>query len=212
MRQSPAARNACSAMALSLPPLQQKSTSSGMCESLMARRVFHTDAKFTPQCRKSVGLFVLFVGEVVDAPVEAESVPDIVGGCEIDEGIAGINNLSGIVVIEALTGKITGNIPVHPPIVGVERNVSGVYRPAKQAAAHQIIRINIRDIGGCGQRARRIICVIRAAAQPAGDARFAGKIAAARARQIGIKKCAYSKRASGCGRAVNETDDVVEAA
>ena len=70
MRHSRAARNACNAIALSFPPLQQKSTSSCTRSSLMARRIFHADAKLAPERRKAVDLLILLVGEIVDAPVK----------------------------------------------------------------------------------------------------------------------------------------------
>src|SRR5579863_509385 len=103
-RQSPAARIVCSAIALSLPPLQQKSTSSGTRAStlLMARRVFHADAKLAPQRGKAVHLRILFVGEIIDPAVDAESAREVIRRRKIEQRVAWIGNLRGIVVVVAL--------------------------------------------------------------------------------------------------------------
>src|SRR5580700_5446838 len=158
MRQSPAARNACSAIALSFPPLQQKSTSSGIRASLMARRVFHADAKLAPERRKAVRFLILFVGEIVDAAVDAEAASNVITCSEIEQRVAGVHDLSGKIVVVPLPRGISGKIPVHPPIVCVESEISGIHGPAQQAAAHKVIRVFVT---GRGERARRIVRVVR---------------------------------------------------
>src|ERR1700730_16707153 len=107
-RQSPAARNVSSAIALSFPPLQQKSTSSGMRASLLARRVFHADAKLAPESGKAVHLLILLVGEIVDATVDAEAARNNISCREIDEPVARVDDLPREVVVEPLAGKISG--------------------------------------------------------------------------------------------------------
>src|ERR1700722_7810528 len=106
MRQSPAKRNACSAIALSFPPLQQKSTSSITRSSLMARRVFHANAKLAAKRGKPVRLFILFIGKIVDSAINTEAPRDIVGHRQIDERVARIDDLRGVVVVVALAGEI----------------------------------------------------------------------------------------------------------
>src|ERR1700690_2327831 len=78
MRHSRAARNTCNAIALSFPPLQQKRMSSGTRASLMARRVFHADAKLTPERGVAVHLLILLVRKIRDAAVKAEAARDVV--------------------------------------------------------------------------------------------------------------------------------------
>src|SRR5580692_2056210 len=187
-RRSPAARNACSAIALSLPPLQQKSTSSGERASLMARRVFHADAKLAPKRRKAVHLRVLLVDEVVDAAVDAESARHVESCREIEQRVARIDDLAEKTVVIALAREISGEIPVHPQKACVERDGSGIHRPAEQAAARNVVRIEVERVARRGERPSRIVRVVRAPAQPARDARFAGKIRAARAGQVAVEK------------------------
>src|SRR6266853_858785 len=87
-RQSPAARNACKAIALSFPPLQQNSTSSGTRASLMASRVFHADAKLSPERGVAQHVLVFLVGKIGDAPVKTDAVSQIVGTAEVKSRIA----------------------------------------------------------------------------------------------------------------------------
>src|SRR5579862_4010610 len=93
-RHAPSSRNACSAIALSLPPLQQNSASCVTRASLMPRGVFHADAKFAPQRGKTVHLFILFIGEITNAAVNAEAARDVVGRRQIDQRISRVGHLS----------------------------------------------------------------------------------------------------------------------
>src|ERR1700688_601849 len=102
MRQSLAARKACNAIALSFPPLQQKSTSSGTRASLMARGVFHADAKLAPEGGIAIHLGILLVGEIGDAAIDAESARNVVSRREIDQRVAWIDDLPGKIVVKAL--------------------------------------------------------------------------------------------------------------
>src|ERR1700680_1788430 len=88
MRQSRSSCNACSAIALSFPPLQQKSTSSGTRASLMARGVFHADAKLAPERGVAQHVLILFICEIRDAAVETEPVSEIVGTGQVETRIS----------------------------------------------------------------------------------------------------------------------------
>src|ERR1700682_76246 len=107
MRPLRAARNAGNAIALAFPPLQQKSASSSARASLMARRIFHADAKLAPQRRKAVHFLILLVGEIIDAGIDAEAARDIISRREIDERVARVDYLPRKIVVEALTGEIS---------------------------------------------------------------------------------------------------------
>src|ERR1700691_6200662 len=105
-RHSRAARNECNAIALSFPPLQQKRTSSRTRASLMARGVFHADAKLAPERGKTVHLLILLVGEIGDAAKDADAVRDVVTRGEVDQSVARIDDLPGIVVVKPLGGGV----------------------------------------------------------------------------------------------------------
>src|SRR5579872_1013107 len=137
-RHSPCSRSACSAIALSFPPLQQKSTSSGLRASLMARGVLHADAELAAQRRKTVHLLVLFVGQVGDAAVNAEAARNVVRRREIDQRVARVRDLAREIVVITLASEISGEVPVHAPVICVEHQISGIDRPAQQAAARKV--------------------------------------------------------------------------
>src|SRR5580658_6218439 len=104
-------------MALSFPPLQQKSTSSVARASLMARRIFHADAKLASERGIAQYVLILFVGEVDDAPVETDAMSQIVRAGEVKARIAWVigQPQSQEIAIPPGTGEIPGEIPVHPP-------------------------------------------------------------------------------------------------
>src|SRR5579862_3644903 len=217
MRQSRAVRNACSAIALSFPPLQQKRSSSGTRTLLMARGVFHTDAKFAAERGIAVHLLILLVGEIGDSGVEAEAARDVVTRREIDQRVARVDDLPGKVVVGALAREISGEIPVHPPVACIQREIAGIDRPAEQPAADQIVGIDIKRVCSRRERPRGIVGVTGARAEPASDARFPGKITSAGPGEIRIKKGASTKgspdrETRGGGLNAQEADDVVEAA
>src|SRR5689334_3365317 len=114
----------------------------------MARRVFHADAKLSPKRWKAVHLLKLLVGEIVDTAVDAETSRDVVTCCQIDQRIARVDDLPRKVVIEALAREISGDVPVHSPIIRIEREISGIDRPAQQTAARKVIRVEVGRIGG----------------------------------------------------------------
>src|SRR5579871_222681 len=174
-RTHPAACRACNAIALSLPPLQQKSTSSGSGislarASLMARCVLHTDAKLAPERRKPIHFRVLLVGEIVDAAVDAKSMRNVISRRKIQNRVTRDHNLPWKVIVQALPAEISGKIPVHAQQARIERHASGIDRASQQAAALKIVRVLI---AGRGERARRVVRVVRAGAQPTRDARLA---------------------------------------
>src|SRR6202521_2127959 len=140
-RQSRAARNACNAIALSLPPLQQKSTFSGVRTSLMARCVFHANAKLAPERRISVHFRISLVREIVDAPVDAEAVRDVVRRREIEQRVARVGDLraGSEIAVEPLAREVSGEVPVHPPEGRIQHDVSGIHRPPDQAATKNVV-------------------------------------------------------------------------
>src|SRR5580704_9508695 len=143
MRQSGAARNACKAIALSFPPLQQKSTSSGTRASLMARRVFHADAVLAPERGIAQHVLIILVRQIGNAPVETDTVRQVVRPSEVKPRVARVvgQSQSQEITIAASACEISGEIPVHAPECRVQHDVSGIYRPPYQPAANNVIRV-----------------------------------------------------------------------
>src|SRR5580704_12211762 len=148
MRHSPAARNACKAMALSFPPLQQNSTSCVTRSSLMARRVFHANAKLAAERGIAECVLILFVGEIHNAPEKTDAVSQLVRTRKIKTRVARIAGQSQPqeITIAAAAREIPGEIPVHAPECRVQLEISGMDRASNQAAAYNVIRIEI--VGG----------------------------------------------------------------
>src|SRR5215831_16802882 len=96
----PATRNffcwssVCNAMALSLPPLQQKRIGSRMFSALSGKAIFHANAHFPPQCRISQCVLVLLVEKILHADVSTEAFSKIVRRGQIETRVAGISGES----------------------------------------------------------------------------------------------------------------------
>src|ERR1700730_5972648 len=208
--------SACSAIALSFPPLQQNRTSPGICSSFMACGVLHADAELPPQSGEAKDILIFLIGEIRDAAVKTDAVSEIVRSGQIESRIAGIVHQTENRVIVAPAGEVTGHVPGHFFERRVQHDVSRVHWAAKQPASGNIIGI---EIVGRRECARGIVRVICPRAEPVGETRLSGKICAPRPRQVGVekrtgkgRKGSTGRHAGGRRRDVLKTDDVSEAA
>src|SRR5690242_5781855 len=148
-------------MALSLPPLQQKRMGSGEVKKVSKKyescqegaqhaaplhrkmliaagaAIVEAEAKIAAEGGKADRFLILFVEKIGDAAVERKAAGEIVGGGEIETGIAGIaSDAEAIeIAIGADTGEIAGQVEVEAMKAGVQPEISGVHGTAKEMIA-----------------------------------------------------------------------------
>src|SRR5579864_2233491 len=131
----------CSAMALSLPPLQQKrmgSNSDITCRSVPAgEAIVEAEAVVAAKSGKADSLLVLLVEEIGHAAIEGNAPREEAAGRDVETRVAGIPVKAQPVkvAIRPRSSNVSINVEVEAAVVGVEPNVAGVHGASQEVIA-----------------------------------------------------------------------------
>src|SRR5271168_5255777 len=156
-RYSGLARRASRAIALSLPPLQQKRTGSDA--------VLHAAAEFAAQGGESGNELVLAVEQVQHAAEELHTVSQGVTSGDVEARVGGSPRepQSQKIRVGARAAVVAGKIEIKPAVGRVGRQAARVQWTAQQAVAGNLRRI--RGVGSIDDQAV-VVGIARGDAQP----------------------------------------------
>ena len=179
---------------------------------LAAEAVVHANAHIAAECGIAERVLIQPIEKIGGPGIDRDAASEVVTGGEIETGVAGISceieSDKKKVTIGAHAGKIAGKIHIEAPKRSVQRERSGIGRPADET-----ITRNQRGIKRAwrNQDTTVVMSIIAADGKPTQGAGNRGQVESSRSSKIrveeGAKKAAAASRRRGSGL---ETDDVIK--
>src|SRR5258708_51696 len=209
--------SACSAMALSLPPLQQKRMGSSDVNKISksykpcregaqhvallrrkslvpaAKAVVHAGAHVAAESGVAQSILIMLVEEISGAGVKRNAVANVVVGGDVEAGVAGIAGEaeSEKIRVGANAGEIAAYCYAEAAIGGVQSERAGIDGTPGQVVSGKLRKIE--SVGG-GEDAAVVIGVVSRQVQPAPKSGFPCEVDSSGASEVGVEKISEVRR------------------